>query len=214
MATQGLTAHVTELDDGITISLQGSLDDHCDAAHLIPRTAPYILFDLDGIHRITSYGVIHWLSAMRSLDGKVYAFANCRRSLVRQFNMIRGFGRKGKVLSIYLPYFCASCSSEYDELLDLVANFATVRTARAPPSHCRTCGKLAVFDAAETYFGFGNDYGEPRLAPSMRKLTKSLSERATGASRAGGDAQHLRVLRDELNATVDRLARHRGKWDT
>ncbi len=212
MSRVGLSADVMDGEDGIVIALTGAVDEHSAPDRIVPRTAPHVLFDLNGIERVTSYGVIHWLAAMKLLDGRQYAFARCRPTMIRQFNMIAGFGRTGKILSVYLPYFCGACRDEYEQLLDLTANFAPVLNRAPPLSHCPKCAKLGEFDEApETYFGFGADYGERRLTSTFTKLLALVGSRlSANGSTADSDSERLRAMRHDLNATAERLAKFRG----
>jgi DNA-directed RNA polymerase subunit RPC12/RpoP len=206
-----------EADGGLVIALAGAIDEHCGPKDIVPRVASHVILDLDGIERVTSYGVINWLAAMKTLEGKQYAFARCRPSIVRQFNMITGFGRKGMLLSLYLPYFCATCSDEYEFLLDLTLDFGPVRTRTPPSTRCPKCGTTGEFDdAAETYFNFGADHSEPRLSAGLHKVLRELGRLPPIDSYKYTDheVKSLQVLRAELGATADRLAKRRGERDS
>jgi len=214
MTHPSLAAIVVEADGGLLISLSGAIDEHCSPTDIVPRVAPCVVLDLDGIERVTSYGVINWLAAMKTLDTKQYAFARCRPSIVRQFNMITGFGRKGILLSLYLPYFCAACTNEYEYLLDLTLDYEPVRRLKPPATRCPKCEREGEFDdAAETYFNFGADHSEPRLSAGLQKIVKELGKHVPlrSAQYADNDTKDLKALRAELGATADRLAKLRGE---
>ncbi len=216
MTSPGLKVKVAEGDGGIIITLAGAIDEQSEPKHIVPRVAPLVVFDLDGIERVTSYGVINWLSAIKTLDGKQYAFAHCRPSMVRQFNMITGFGRQGQLLSVYLPYFCADCGDEYEQLLDLINDYGRVSTHKPPVCPCPKCGTLGEFDdAAETYFSFGADYGAPRPSLALKKLIASMDRLPIAVTKTpDAGSKELQAMREELKTTADRLAKLRGGRDS
>lgn len=207
---------MTPSGEGCVIALNGALDERADPASIVARPASHVMFDLDGVERVTSYGVIVWLAALKALDGKQYAFARCRPSIVRQLNMVTGFGRRGQVISVYLPYFCATCDDDHERLLDLTLDFSPVAKREPPLFECPECGHPCEFDEApDTYFEFGNDYTEPRLSPTMYKLLRLVGKEAkTTLIPADIDTQQLRTQRDDLRATTERLAKHRGHRDS
>jgi hypothetical protein len=142
--------------------LAGTVDESADSQSLLPSSADVVVFDLDGVRRITSYGVLQWVKALKDLRSRYYAFMRCRPSIVRQFNMVAGFGKHGEVLSIYLPYFCEDCDQEFETLLDLRADFALAQQATPPEARCPTCGALAEFDdVPKSYLAFSADYPRP-----------------------------------------------------
>ncbi len=216
MSSSSLIVRVADAGSGIVIALAGAIDEHVEARDIVPRVAPHMVFDLDGISRITSYGVIHWLSAMKMLDGKEYAFVRCRPSMVRQFNMIKGFGRQGKLLTMYLPFFCASCKDEYEQLLDLTLNAQPVKTRTAPLSYCPKCATAGEFDdAAETYFDFGTDGQEQKYSIALRKLLGTIGPQLIAMPKDNDEeSDDLRALRDGLTASTNRLAKLRAGRDS
>jgi hypothetical protein len=142
--------------------LAGTVDESADSQSLLPSGADVVVFDLDGVRRITSYGVLQWVKALKDLRSRYYAFMRCRPSIVRQFNMVAGFGKHGEVLSIYLPYFCEDCDQEFETLLDLRADYGLAQLATPPEARCPQCGNVAEFDdVPKSYLAFSADYPRP-----------------------------------------------------
>lgn len=153
--------------------LAGTIDESADAQGLLPSGADVVVFDLDGVRRITSYGVLQWVKALKDLRSRYYAFMRCRPSIVRQFNMVSGFGKHGEVLSIYLPYFCEACDQEFETLLDLRSDYALVQAATPPEARCPKCGGPSEFDdVPKSYLAFSTDYPRPNPPELAQKLVQ------------------------------------------
>jgi anti-anti-sigma regulatory factor len=178
--TSKLTVASTSVDNGCLVRLAGTIDESTDAQALVPNGADVVVFDLDGVRRITSYGVLQWVKALKDLRARYYGFMRCRPSIVRQFNMVAGFGKHGELLSVYLPYFCEGCDQEFESLLDLRADFALAQASSPPDTRCSRCGEPTEFDdVPKSYFAFSSDY--PR--PNPPELALKLMQEAT---RLGG----------------------------
>ena len=171
MKTSKLSVASSTIDNGTLIRLAGTIDETTDTLSLVPNGSDVVVFDLDGVRRITSYGVLQWVKALKDLRARYYAFMRCRPSIVRQFNMVAGFGKHGELLSIYLPYFCEGCDQEFETLLDLRADYVLAQTSSPPTSRCARCGELAEFDdVPKSYLAFSVDYPRPNPPELAQKL--------------------------------------------
>lgn len=162
MHSPKLNVTTTTIDAGFLVRIEGTIDESTDAQALLPSGADVVLYDLDGVKRITSYGVLQWVKALKELRARYYGFMRCRPCIVRQFNMVAGFGKRGEVLSVYLPYFCEPCDAEFETLLDLRADFAVAQNASPPEVRCPTCNAVAEFDdVPKSFLAFSSDYPKP-----------------------------------------------------
>lgn len=162
MASTKLTVTPFTIDAGCLLRVDGTIDESTDIQSLLPASADAVIYDLDGVKRITSYGVLQWVKALKELRAKYYGFMRCRPCIVRQFNMVAGFGKHGEVLSVYLPYFCEACDVEFETLLDLRADFAVAQSGNPPDVRCATCNAVAEFDdVPKSYLSFSSDYPRP-----------------------------------------------------
>jgi len=131
------------------VEIAGVLNETFDGpacmAPLAAGGAP-IVFDLDGVRRITSFGVRQWVEGLRRLGEIEYFFVRCRPSLVAQFNMIAGFGGAGQLVSLYLPYTCPRCGQDSEHLLDLRHDHAAAVAGQVPERDCESCGRPAELD--------------------------------------------------------------------
>ncbi len=180
MKTSKLSVASCSIENGSLVRLAGTIDETTDTLALVPNGADVVVFDLDGVRRITSYGVLQWVKALKDLRARYYAFMRCRPSIVRQFNMVAGFGKHGELLSIYLPYFCEGCDQEFETLLDLRADYVLAQTSSPPEGRCSRCGELAEFDdVPKSYLAFSVDYPRPNPPELAQKLMQE-------AQRLGG----------------------------
>lgn len=162
MNSSKLSVATTALDAGTLVRVEGTIDESADTQTLLPAGAEVVIYDLDGVKRITSYGVLQWVKALKDLRARYYGFMRCRPCIVRQFNMVAGFGKHGEVLSVYLPYFCEGCDAEFENLLDLRADFVIAQTAAPPEVRCPTCSAMAEFDdVPKSFLAFSADYPRP-----------------------------------------------------
>jgi eukaryotic-like serine/threonine-protein kinase len=166
------------------VEIVGVIDEGFDPAKTVAPLADErtpIVFDLGGVRRITSFGVRHWVAAMRCLVGLEYFFINCRPALVWQFNMIRRFGGNGGLISLFLPYSCsASCGEESEHLLDLRFDHELAVGERPPEHRCLRCGALAEFDEEPSaYFSYVRQLPPLKLPASVAALLDESSKTAT-----------------------------------
>lgn len=165
----------------MVVTVSGEANEQLRSADLASGLSGWVIFDLDGLIRVTSFGVREWVAAITQLDVDFYAFVNCRPAVVVQFNMVARFGGIGDIISLYLPYLCRQCGEEFDVLLDLRQDYDVVRRGEPPETRCPTCGSEAEFDdIPEHYFSFVANRPEPKL-PSRAERLLSQNEEAAAA---------------------------------
>src|SRR3954454_10396308 len=99
------------------VKLSGIIDDSFDRARFLEGLGSIIVFDLEGVTRITSYGVREWMNALRGLPSdSYYCFVRARPTIVSQFNMVAKFGAQGQLITLYSPYHCSSCDNDFEVL--------------------------------------------------------------------------------------------------
>src|SRR5688572_19764647 len=109
---------------GSIVSLGGTLREETALSARLPSLTGTVIFDLDKLERITSFGVREWLAGFKSLRADYYAFVRCRPALVAQFNMVAGFGERGELVSMYAPYRCPECDTYFEKFVDLRHDYA------------------------------------------------------------------------------------------
>src|SRR5262245_52702962 len=132
--------HHVRAHGGLLIRIVGDIDETFERAQMVEGASGVVVVDLDGVKRITSYGVREWTTALAELTQDYTCFVNCRPSLVAQFNMIDNFAGPGQLLSLYLPYICTTCRAYTEILADLQESYELLSSYAVPEVKCLQCG--------------------------------------------------------------------------
>src|SRR5262249_23479026 len=136
-----------------------------------------VVFDLDGVTRITSSGVRAWMRALGALTVERYYFVRCRPALVLEFSMVPGFAQRGELVSLYCPFRCRDCGRSVDVPLDLRREHHCLVSARPPQGICPDCRVAAEFDEdPASYFAFGRNLPAPTVLPRVNRVLDTLLE--------------------------------------
>ncbi|MBK7861051.1 MAG: serine/threonine protein kinase [Archangiaceae bacterium] len=153
------------------MQLSGVIDDTLDTLHLVEGSEGVVAIDLEGVTRITSFGVRAWVSALSMLQPSYLGFINCHPSIVTQFNMVSGFGGHGQLVSFYLPYVCGGCRLSFEKLCDVRKSHRELFALEAPAAACPRCGGEGVFDdLPESYFAYVAAAPLPQSPPAFDAL--------------------------------------------
>ena len=142
---------------GSLVSIKGHIDETFQIDELASGTYGILVVNLDGVQRITSFGIREWITALQRLRADYYCFINCPPSIVAQLNLVSGFSGKGEVISFHAPYLCRQCNTTASKLLDLrrADHQQVVASLEPPPLSCPSCGEEAEFDdLPELYFQY------------------------------------------------------------
>jgi serine/threonine protein kinase len=132
--------------NGTVVRLHGVIDESFDRVSFVEELHGLVILDMDGVRRITSFGVREWVTAMRTLPADYLGFIKVRPAILSQFNMVAGFAGRGQLISFYTPHICTSCGDEVEVLLDLRKQYNLVKTGEPPAATCPRCGAPAEFD--------------------------------------------------------------------
>lgn len=154
-----LTIQVIRNSEGITLRLDGVLDETAELPAFDTSFCGRMTIDLRKLTMINSLGCrkwIHWLKAYPK--GTQIFLVNCSSVVVHQINILVGFVPPGvTVESIDVPYFCESCGE--DEHILMMTSGAAVQgwTPDQVPDEkeCIHCKKTAELDVIKSrYFHF------------------------------------------------------------
>ena len=189
------------------VTLSGTIDERLgkDAFASLKGRSSMVVVDLDGVTRVTSFGVREWMAIIKELPTEKYWFIRCRPSIFSQFNLVAGFGGRGHVISFYCPYVCERCDHSFDALVDMRRERALIAKRMAPPMQCPKCGQPAEFDDnEETYFERASVWNVPILMPEVEALIEGrVPNRALRMDKTVRG--NLTVL--WLSGTLDKTAR-------
>ena len=160
-------------DGGALYRVAGAVDTNFDSEKLLETATGIALIDLDGVRRISSYGVRQWVKTMKSLPASYVGFVRVRPELMMQFNIMTHFAGKGELLSFYLPYVCSPCGEGTDLLIDVESQFEQIRAFAIPTVVCPNCGAEAQFDdVPESYLAHPAEAPRPNPPAAVRQLLK------------------------------------------
>jgi serine/threonine protein kinase len=153
-------------ENGRVIKLSGAIDESLDPGALDAQGAYAVMVDLDGVHRITSYGVRQWTRGVSALKADYVGFVNCHPAVLAQFNMVAGFAGPGELISFYAPFACGACGKEFEILIDLRREYTRVRSLSLGPMRCPACGEPAELDdLPDAYLAYVASKPQPQPPP-------------------------------------------------
>jgi serine/threonine protein kinase len=160
------------------IRLEGIFDEAFDTAKVLAqiKDARAVIFDLDGVRRITSYGVREWLQMLQSVRADYYCFVKVRPPLMAQFNMVSSFGGSGELVSVYSPYVCPQCGEALEVLVDLRVDRSVLTATEPTTIACPKCKAQAQFDdIAESYFAYAAEAPAPSPPSAVQEILDGSS---------------------------------------
>ena len=188
---------------------KGTVDEHFRTGAPLEDLPAHVLLDLEGVRRITSFGIREWMKLLEGFDVRYHGFVHCRPAIVTQFNLVYNFGVGGEILSLYLPYYCEECDEDFEILADL-------REARSlfnfdiPQASCPSCTAPAELDdMPEHYLAHLAKQGPPSPPPAVLEaiggeavapkapptLVKEVSENVTALWLGGSFDRRARFKR-------------------
>jgi hypothetical protein len=206
--TQGPSG-TTILDHGFAcvVVMPDVINERFDGAALGEelQDARAIVFDLDRVELVTSYGIRQWIRMIGSLPPEpYYCFIRGRPAAVAQFNLVPGFAGRGELLSIFVPYSCPRCSGTSELLVDVEADKDLLDSMSAPPIQCARCRVDAELeDVPEVYFTFVANAPRPSPpgpvaalitgSPSGARANRSKGTTLSVAKEIGDDRTTFRL---------------------
>src|ERR1041384_6716325 len=135
-----------------------------------------VVINVSGMTRMTSFGVRQWLKGMDALPKTItdLYLLGCPTFFVDQLNMVLNFGGASKILTVVAPHTCPSCGVESGELIDVLAERASLAKGALPDKECARCGgKLEFDETPESYFAFVAKYQATSIQPAAVQLLAS-----------------------------------------
>jgi DNA-directed RNA polymerase subunit RPC12/RpoP len=133
----------------------GFLGEGVNLDQMIGSTQKQVSVYCKDLVRINSMGVKLWINffSARTKQGAKLSFVECSPAIVKQINLISNFTCGGEVESIYVPFICTKCNSEFNALL-MTAELRK-NPNKDPEVTCTKCSGKATFDdIREEYFAF------------------------------------------------------------
>ncbi|MCA9568009.1 MAG: serine/threonine protein kinase [Myxococcales bacterium] len=110
-------AELRSLGGFTVVHFRGRLNEAFDGRTVGEQIDGPTIFDLEGIERITSFGIRSWLEMMRVSRARPLYLARVPQAFVNQVSMVRGLLGKASVCSFYAPFLCPDDHTEIRALL-------------------------------------------------------------------------------------------------
>ena len=161
---------VKEVQNCTLVRIEGEVNEAFDPA-AIAGLRGVVVFDLGEVKRITSHGVLLWITALRGLQASYYCFVNCQPSTMDQFNLVDSFGQRGELISFYARFVCPDCGHEAERLVDVRRHVGLDESFDLPPAPCDECGMMTELDEVpELYFKYVLAAPPPRPPPAAEAV--------------------------------------------
>lgn len=135
------------------VELSGAIDESADLGDVFRAIDGDALFDLSGIERINSIGVLRWVSAfVPHTETHEVIIEAVSYPMMLQANCVANLFGSASVRSCLAPYFCPTCK-DHQMVLVTVDQLAAAEGS-APAVSCQRCRTLLDFDELDVYFQF------------------------------------------------------------
>lgn len=147
---------------GSLLKLNGQIDQTFDSMIFSQQSEGTTIIDLDGVSRITSFGVREWNKAIQLVNAAYLGFINVRPAMVIQFNVVSGVSGNGQIVSLFAPFICPACQATFERLFDLRTDYVALTQLEGNPPPCPECAQPSELDELPSvYFGFVKRQGPP-----------------------------------------------------
>lgn len=195
------------------VRLSGIIDDAFDPSALGALDRPTAL-DLSGVQAITSAGVGRFRAFMATLTtGNPTYLVDCPPCIVDQLNLVQGFAGSAEVLSVRAMFACTTCESTQEQVVDLLADGARIRSGRPPLFDCPRCGAPTRLVEDDTFSFVAHKAVrrlDPRVAAMLAQLgvfTEAAPEHKPLSVRKVVDGAHVAIRLDGAFVSWTRLER-------
>ena len=138
------------------VYLTGAIDEHTDLdrvfAHLYELRADPLILNLEGVIRINSIGLRHWIPLLSRLSSaRAVLVEGLSYPFVLQANNVANLLGGVKVRSCVAPYYCTMCEQNHTIV---VTTEEIAKTELPPTKACPQCASPMEFDELDDYFDF------------------------------------------------------------
>lgn len=123
------------------LTLHGTLDHGFEGRAISDSvTTKKLVLDMREVKRFASWGMSEWMDFLRfNIDRDVY-LVECSTYAATQINLVTGLLGHSKLVSFYAPYRCSSCGEEFETLVIVPRDHASIREMPTGTQPCTTCG--------------------------------------------------------------------------
>jgi serine/threonine protein kinase len=157
--------------DGALVTLRGNIDQTFESRCLSQLTNGSMAIDLEGVNRVTSFGIREWCKAIQLVSAPYIGFIKVKPSMVTQFNVVAGASGNGEIVTLYAPFICSSCGSVFEKLYDLRTEFEELTSAVNTHVPCPQCAAPSELDELPSvYLNFVMQQGPANPPPDFERV--------------------------------------------
>jgi ABC-type transporter Mla MlaB component len=177
------------------VRLAGDLDSQFPRDKIAEGLEGQVIVDVAGVGRIEPAGAAEWRSFVHQIAPLVESIhlVGVPPPFLERLSRRDDLGDKGFVLTLSLPYACATCASTTGQMIDVEQHHDLLRFATAPELRCAQCKSPLQCVAAEPVMAILPALPKPAVGPELRKTIGVLRDRKppprrTASGTSGGAA--------------------------
>ena len=123
------------------LTLQGTLDHGFEGRAIADSvTTKKLVLGMRDVRRFASWGMSEWMDFLRINSDRDLYLVECSTYAATQINLVTGLLGHSKLVSFYAPYRCGSCGEEFETLIVVPRDRASIRELPTGTQPCATCG--------------------------------------------------------------------------
>jgi len=162
------------------LRLNGDLDGSFPRDKLAEGVEGTVIVDLGAIGKIEPVGAMQWrgfIALVAPVAERVY-LASAPPTFVEKLCTRDDLNPKVQLLTVLMPYTCASCGTTSAHNVDVGAHYDVLKFATAPELRCPQCKHAMQCHAGETVMTLLPTMPRPTAGPELVKHVAVLRERA------------------------------------
>ncbi len=202
-------AAIVDVNGVTVVTLRGKIDESFDGAALGKGLRGTVLLDLEGVDRITSFGVREWIEMTKAIAESTAPIelwlARCSEPIVTQMAHIRSFPGTARLLSFHAPFLCNACGNAWMTTLDCERDATWLSGSARDPVHavvaCPRCGGAARLDDDPAFLSFAEPHAGTKVPPNVRQVLATIEQTGRGHKEwiekvVSDQETRVRILRD------------------
>src|SRR5262245_21103483 len=175
------------------VRLAGDLDGSFPRDKLAEGLEGQVIIDVGGVGRIEPAGAAEWRSFVQQVTPVVESIhlIGVPVPFLEKLTRKDDLGEKCFVLTLSLPYACATCASTTGQIVDVEQHHEVLKFATAPELKCNQCKNVLACAAAEPIMTILPTLPKPAVSPELRKTIKELKDRKPPAKKTSTSMAQL-----------------------
>ena len=127
--------------DITVLTLHGTLDHGFEGRKVAASIATRkLIVNLRDVRRFASWGMSEWMDFLGTGAERDLYIVECSAYASSQITLVTGLLGHAKLVSLYAPYRCGSCSEEFETLVLVPRDSGSMREMATGDQLCATCG--------------------------------------------------------------------------